>query len=394
MFRKFLYILSLPLVIFSCNDEGIEDTVSYSRILEDGSYNNGFQPVAIKETGDGGAIIISAVNDDPESYPRVTVIKIDNEGLWESETPLPAGYVSPANGLVEIDSVFYFFCMDENSYRAYLVSIDQEGVASDPIPAGGAPSFPLATGIVNDNIALLSYDAQDKRTVVSLHATAGNQVGSIAYTIGEGSDADPLILAHFAQRKSRLPFAIGETADGTAYFNGLYNFSLALVFTNLGQNPSGVVQGQGDEGGISALLPLSNGSFALSGFQYESNFIRPEATVNTTGVSSSINFLDRDIPEIKSNSSVKIIEYTLNENNYTVFAVETESRQIGLYFYEGQNLVATEYVGYLNGFNLGDITITDDNSILILASTYTAGRFERLFVRKIAEERIDEIINP
>jgi hypothetical protein len=210
---------------------------------------------------------------------------------------------------MERDSMFYFFCMEANTFRGFIVSVDQNGVASDPTPLGGTPLFPLAANLINDQFYLLSYDAQNKRSNISVHTAEGNQTGSVSYTIGEGSDADPLILKHFAERKSRLPFAIGIAAGGNVYMNGLYNFSFSLVFTNFADAPAGVVQGQADIGGISAILPLSSGSYALAGFQYETNFIRPLQNLNEQGISSSINFLDRDIPEMKANSRVDMVEW-------------------------------------------------------------------------------------
>ena len=391
MRSSFLAILVLTLLFFSCSEDTVENE-DFSRIIEDGSYNNAYFPVGIRETLDGGAIVVSAISSEPENYPGVVVTKIDDDGFWENESTLGSPYVSPSGEIMESDSLFYFFCMDENNFRTYIVSVNQEGEMGNPVPLGGSPTFPLAGNLINDQFFLLSYDAQNKRSVVSAHTADGNQTGSFSYTIGEGSDADPLILSHFAQRKSRLPFFIGEWGNGNVYFNGLYNFSLSLVFSNFTDTPAGVVQGQSDEGGVNALLQLEDGNYAVAGFQFETNFIRPDQALNEQGISSSINFLDRDIPEIKANSNVDIISYTIEPESYTVVAAETESRQIVLYFYQDEILIAAEYIGYLNGFNLGEIIVTEDNSILLLASTYTAGRFERIYVEKLSESRISKIL--
>lgn len=380
--------------LFSCREE-LEDELSYIQILDDRSYINAFEPIAIGTTSDGGAIVVSAKNTDAISYPEVSISVVDEGGIWLSETTLPDPYSSPVRELVEIDSSYYLFFMDENNYRTYFVRIDKQGNIGSPTQVGGAPTFPLAASAAGNEILLLSYDAEDKRSVLSRLNVDGQQIASTSYTIGEGSDADPLILGHFSQRRSRLPFKVGPLDEGGFYFNGLYNFSLSLVFTNFGDNPTGVIQGQGVFGGISSCLPLGNGNFAITGFQFEQNFVRPSVSISTNGITSSIDLLDRDQAEIKANSPTDIISYTLNEQTYTVVAAETESEQVVLYIYnlEGTQ-IAAHYIGYINSFTLGDMSVSEDNSLLILGSTFTAGRFERLFVQQLSETRMQEIIAP
>lgn len=393
--RQHLYLAILVVTIFSCNEE-LEDEDSYTRILDDQTYENAYEPIAIAETFDGGAIVLAAVASDPESYPRVSVLKVDELGNWERINTLPDPYVSPASGMGRLDSTFYFFCMDENNYRTYMVSVNQQGDILNQVPAGGSPTFPLASfaDSLSNELLLLSYDAENKRSVVTRHAPDANQTGGAAYTIGEGSDADPLVLAHFAQRRSRLPFSIGRAANGSYYFNGLFNFSFSLVFTSFGDNPTGVIQGQGTSGGISAILPLNTGNYAAAGYQFEQNFIRPDVPLTETGISSSIDLLDRDQAELRSNSRIKMTTYTLDQQNFMVCAGETESREIVLYVYDAEGqLIDSKYIGNINSFNLGDIVVTADNSLLVLGSTFVAGRFERLFVQKISEIQMKDLIN-
>jgi hypothetical protein len=77
MRTTFLRILFLPFLLFACGGDEFEDTVSFSRILEDGDYSVAYYPVGIRETSDGGTLILAGKNVDPESYPQVVVIKTD-----------------------------------------------------------------------------------------------------------------------------------------------------------------------------------------------------------------------------------------------------------------------------------------------------------------------------
>jgi len=390
LIRRYSFIIS-ALFFLACNEETV-DEVSFGKILDDNSYTNSYEPVGVVETNDGGAVIITNVISDATNYPNISVIKVDEKGNWVNQFSAPDNYVFALGNVMQLDSIIYFVCMENTTFRANLASVNQDVSFLNFNPLIGS-SFPLAAELINDQINLLHYDAEDKQSILSAFNTDGSLNNRVSYTIGEGSDADPIILNHYAQRKSRLPFEVGESASGGIYFNGLYNFSFSLVFSNFADSPAGVILGQGTNSGISSITPLSSGSYGVAGFQFEQNFIRPTTTLQESGVSSSIDYFDRDFVELKSNSIVEIIEYQLNNTNYIVAAAETEGRQIVLYFYDDSGLlVNTKYIGFLNAFTLGDIAVTTDNSLLLLGSTYVGGRFERIFIEKISEIQMNTLL--
>ena len=84
--------------------------------------------------------------------------------------------------------------------------------------------------------------------------------------------------------------------------------------------------------------------------------------------------------------------YTLNEVEYIIYAAETKSRQIALYMYEKNsgNFAGLTYIGYASPFTLSSLTVDDENHLVVLGTTYVAGRFRRIFVEKISETDMEK----
>jgi len=164
---------------------------------------------------------------------------------------------------------------------------------------------------------------------------------------------------------------------------------MSLVFNNLTDNPTGVVQGQSSDAGIRALLPISGDQFAIAGYQFSANYQIPSQTLSTGDITSSVNLYPGDMGELKSYTPSKIISYTTTSGSqYLIYASETESRQIILNIYDqtDSNLVGVKKIGFINPFTFSSIKVSSDNSIIILGTTLSAGRFERIMLTKISEE--------
>src|SRR5690606_14991572 len=104
----------------------------------------------------------------------------------------------------------------------------------------------------------------------------------------------------------RFPFQIGKVSDALYFFNGFENYSFSLVFTNLqGNGPVGVVQGQQDDGGFSAVVPLNNGKFAASRFDFGQNYFLPGVTLQTNGPTMGAYLGGFVLPELVPDAPVK-----------------------------------------------------------------------------------------
>lgn len=229
-------------------------------------------------------------------------------------------------------------------------------------------SYPLAANLTsNNNLLLLSYDPNGLNSILTEVSPQGNILQQAGYSIGPGSDVQDAIVNHFTKRSARIPFFCGQAAGNRYYFNGFYNYTLSMVFTNFGDEPTGVLQGQGTDAGMKAAYSTASGDFAIVGYHFSDHFMNAKTSLPINEIRSSVNLFDRNIPEIAEKSVCRITPYNGVNRELVIIASETEGRQVVLYFYDlnsGQ-LEATYYLGTLNPFTLSSIIALEDGGIAI-----------------------------
>ncbi|WP_421763389.1 hypothetical protein [Ekhidna sp.] len=387
-------LLVLVFSNISCSDEEPALSESFFKIYDDSNLDVSYRPIDVVETVDG-FIILTGTELSNSDFMGVSLIKIDEEGNYEYESILD-DYVVPIGKvhLNESDSNSYFFVMNPTSLEAILIGVNPQLEIEVESTLGGI-NYPLSSArLSNGNLLLQSYDPLSQETEISEIALDGSYVGGNRYSIGPGGDVEEEIINHYLNASERpLPFFCGEVASGSYYFNGFYNYSFSLVFTDFSDSPSGVVQGQSSNAGIRAALPLSGSEFAVSGFQFDENYQLSSTTLSTTGISSSADLYPGNMAEVKPYTPVEIIRYT-NSSTYSIFASETKGRQILLNFYsDAGEIIGMSRIGYLNPFTFSSIKVGSDNSLLVLGTTFVAGRFERIALNKISENEIAGFID-
>ncbi len=394
-FTNILLVLS-TLLVFSCSEEvEIEPTERYLRIVDDQDYNAEYDPISIQETFNGGSLILSGINLDNSPFRGVKIVRLDSIGGYVGETILDGNYVNPVGDFMTIDSTYYFFCMESGNLTTNLVAVNDAGTVTGTTVVSGR-LYPLAGGITSNNTFLLmNYNPNSQTTQISELSADGAISRSAGYSIGAGDDVEPDILKHLTDPLTHYNFFVGESGDGV-FFNGFYNYTLSLVFSSFGGNPTGVLQGQQTIAGMKAVTHISGSNFAFLGFQYDQNFVQPFTALSTSGTASSVNFFDRSVPEIKADATAKIVLVEASNGEVlTVFATETEGRQTILYFYDSEGiLLGYRYIGNSNPYTFADITTTEDGGLLVTGTTFVASRFERIYVAKIPEKEIEDIVNP
>jgi hypothetical protein len=282
--------------------------------------------------------------------------------------------------------------MDAFSLQAQVVETDEANENTTISPINGI-TYPAAVGQDGaSSFVLLSYDQADKNTIISRHTMSGaSQGNALAFTIGAGEDVEEPIINHFLRTGKRLPFQVGKIPGGAYYFNGFYNYTLSLVFTNLSPNGSiGVVQGQQDDGGFSAVYPLGGNKFAASRFNFGDNFFLPNVDMSTNGTSIAVELGGNSFPELTSNASVKIHSKVIGTANTLIFASDTKSKQIGLFFYNESTgeFLSSRYLGFSNPFEVASISSTSDDGLIVCGTTYLAGRFPRICLLKLSKDEL------
>ncbi|RJE74194.1 hypothetical protein [Reichenbachiella sp. MSK19-1] len=396
--KNLVYALFLLIILAACKDDEIDPKTSFTKIYDSFRSDQSYYPIDIVATETGFLVLTSQSlknTDDDRNYSGVQLIELDEEGNYVAETTLNAEqYDSPIGDFMTIDDMYYFVMMDNNK-RAQLASVGSSIESLVITPLSNGLTWPLAASLsTNDNIILLSFDGTDQ-TIISLVNLDGTATTNAAYSIGTNNDIAAVIFDHFTDpERYGLPFFCGQLSETTYYFNGIYDHTLSLVFTNLGQNPTGVCQGQGTDGGLTALLPLPSGSYSLFGYQFNDNFIQPNQAIANDVVTSSINFMNVPFSEYKSRTPANIVSYERNGTMYSVIAAETQSRQIALNVFDiaTSESVGVLKIGNINPYTLSSIKVDEDNNLLVLGTTLVSGRFPRVFLKKISEKEMSDLI--
>ena len=384
--------ISLLMFVIGCdiNNNDIAPNKTFTRIYDDDRFGEVYYPLDIVQTKDDGFLILSERRIEGSIFTGVYLIKTDLNGAVESTSSLANDFVHPVKQLLENNGQYYFVCMGDLNQEAYLVAINDTGQMIDPVSIQGA-TYPLSLALDGNFFVMQSYNNTDKRTVMSVFDASGQISKQAEFSIGAGENVETPIINHFTKNGTQLPFQVGKTGS-SYYFNGFYNYTFSLVFTDLsGGNPSGVCQGQQNLGGIGAVQPLTGSTFAISRFNFGDNYLAPAATIPTNEITSSVDIPGNTFPELVENARV-IIKSFPDGGNW-LYASTTKSRRIVLFGFtqvKGE-LMGTRYLGSASPFEIASFTFTTDGGVAVLTQTFVEGRFPRIAVFKLSTEEVDAL---
>ena len=389
---RLLALATITLLFIGCSNDSdpAADKASFTRIYDNNKYNASYFPIDVKQTPDGGYLILGGRRIEDSNFSGIYLMKVDEFGGFISEQEVDENFVNPIGPLLESGGNYFFFCMSSVGLQTQLFQVDAEATLSNPVSIGG--SYPAAAAIDGNNFLLLSYDNFNKASVVSVVTPTGSITQSKSFSIGAGDAVEEPIINHFLRTGKQIPFLVGK-AGTQYYFNGFFNYTLSLCFTNLvADDPQGIVQGQQDDGGVSQVMPLDGGKFALTRFNFGDNYLIPNVTLNTSGISSSTDLGGNPFPELISNATVKILRATIGTKKVAIYGSDTRSKQIALFGYdEGTGeFIGSKYLGFSNPFEIAALAPTVDGGLVICGTTYVAGRFPRICIFKLSKDQVTE----
>jgi hypothetical protein len=395
---KSLFLL-FTILIYGCDikDNEVEVNSSFLRVYDNNQFDGSYIPLDIQQTSDGGYLILSGRRIRESNFVGINILKIDATGTFVNEFKMEENFVHPVYSLIKNDEGFYFFCMDAVSLQAHIAKISEDDGEVESITPVQSTNYPLYASASDDNSFILqSYNITDKQTVLSVVNGSGNVSKRKVFGIGAGEDVEKPLIEHFTRTGKQLPFLSGKTLDGMFYFNGFFNYTFSLVFTNLSSNePSGVVQGQQDDGGISALLPLEVANkYALSTFNFGDNYLHSNSTLSKQGISSTVDLVGFSMPELQPDARVILKRVTVNAKKSVVYGSNTKNGQILLLGYDEVTgeLKGTKYLGFSYPYEIAGFVQTEDEGLAVAALTYVAGRFPRICLFKLSKEELKEIV--
>ena len=392
--KKFIYLNTLLLAFAMSCDISKNDVLpanSFTKIYDDNRFEQEYYPLDIIQTADEGFLILAELKNDQSLFTSVYVLKTDALGAIISTNEMSSPFVMPVNGWQKIGANYYFVCMDETNLTAQLIPVTEAGGLEAAVPLNGI-TYPLVVTSDGSELTILSYDNANSESVLSTATTTGQTNQQKGYTIGAGVDVEKPIIDHLTRNGDILPFQVGKTKDGLYYFNGFYNYTFSLVFTNFGDSPTGVCQGQLSLGGISAVSSLGNDMFGVARFNFGDNYLAPTASISTNSITSSTDLEGNTFPEIENKSAVRLVE--IEAVGKWLYATSTQNNQVVLYGFDQTSgaVLGTSYLGNGNPYTLAAVTPTLDGGIAILARTSLEGRFPRIALFKRDKEFLDELM--
>ena len=387
-----LILIWLPFAACDIEESESDPALSFTRIYDDNRFEASYQPIDISQTPDDGYLILASRQTENSSFPSAYLMKLDAEGNFVQENDFGNELSHPLDNFLEIGGKLYFVAMNGTDLRALLVPVNEDGTTAEPVQLGGL-MYPLHAAADNGNIILQSYDHEDKRTVVSVVSTGGTISKQSSFDIGPGSETEAPIIGHFTQSGKKLPFRVGKTPSGLYYFNGFYNYTFSLVFTDLADDGVvGVTQGQHENGGISEVMPMNQGYFAVSSFNFGINYLMPRIKLEMTGITSTVDLVGNPFPELVPDAPVEIRRLSINSSPVITFGSFTRNGQIVLHAFDETSgiLLGSEYLGYGDQNTLSSFIGTSDGGIAVLGTTFVAGRFGRIVLYKLSTEQASQ----
>ncbi|MEA2041255.1 MAG: hypothetical protein U9N85_01715 [Bacteroidota bacterium] len=384
-------IIFFAFVISGCdiiNNKDVEPNFEFTKVISNLDFDSDFYAHDIKQTSDGGFIILASVYNNDNTYIWTTphIIKIDSMGNMVGERAVESPYVNPVGNMIQTSGGLYFACMNETSLETHLLKINETTAEITPEISYTNISYPLAVSQNSDNSFLIQgYNIYARTT--SLSEINADMTIAQSNTFSLYEDAEEIVINHLTKRGKQYPFFTGEAGD-YYYFNGLYNYSFSLVFVNKTDlSYQGVMNGFRYSGAVSSLSNISTGNYAFSTFFEGNNYFFPAGEINETAV-SSIENLDGDImPNIQTDANVITKSVTINGTDMTVIASNTNDNQIILMFFDQSgSLLNTKKIMDNHRIEISQLIQTNDDSIVIVGRTFAAGQFSRVFVSKISVE--------
>ncbi len=387
----FCALLLAGLTLSGCIEKSdpVYDQENFTSIFDNDQFSVSHFPIDFKETTDGGYLVLGERRLQNSNFRGIYLMRADKFGKFVSEIEVDEQYVNPVGDFMVIGDQYYFFCMDALTLQTQLARIDAHA-ENLTITAAGGLTYPAAASLDGSNFLLLSYDHVDKLTVVSSHNSSGATIGQPAgFSIGAGDEVEEPIINHFIRTGKRFPFQVGRISGGPYFFNGFENYTFSLVFTNL-SSIQGVVQGQQDDGGFSAVYPLGGNKFAAARFNFGDNYFLPNVNLSTTGPTIGVDLGGNTLPELVNSAPVRIVRAQVNNKNVLIFASDTKSKQIGLFFYDESTgeFISSRYLGFSNPFEAASLVQTNDKGLAVCGTTYLAGRFPRICLIKISADEL------
>ena len=367
---------------------------AFSKIYDNPDMNLSFFPVDLEQTTDGGFLILSVYTDTTLStFPLIQVMKTDKTGkrLWE--TLVDKAYCSVVPSIMMLGNNYFFICMDAVNQQTRVMQIDagSGGVAEVNALEYQYPLYCMKDG--NGDVLMLNFDRLARTSVLTKYSSGFEEEWSHAFPIID--DVKHKIELHLGKTGMQFPFFIGQVGTSSLshyYVNCFYNYTMTLLFVESATGTqTGTLYTYQDDAAVSAATSIENNRFALSRYYSGDNYVNPSVELDLASTQSITDYPDFALPELAPDAPVQCIHATINGKDVVVYASQTRTNQLGLYFYDAADgtLKDVKFLNEKYPVNLAGLEFTQEEGLSVLAQTYVIGRFPRVYLIKLSPEDLE-----
>ncbi|PKR80496.1 hypothetical protein CW751_08960 [Brumimicrobium salinarum] len=360
---------------------------SFVKIYHDENGNKNDHPLSIHATKDNGFLILNAFNGW-----NIEILKTDQYGELAWKYELPEQYVNAVPHLISKNDELYFVCMNAVGLFTYIMRVDENGKQVTEFAQHQNIQYPTSVLKTGNAVYIQNYNRISFETGIFELNTEMDQIiksGSVMVF----ADVEEKIVDHVHFTGKRFPFFIEKT-DNHVIVNGFNNYSFSTVFMDNDLNYTGVYNGAAFEGGLNALLPLSNTNFAIARFSFSNLYFNPRAKLTPTAIEIAESIPAVGMSTLAAENPVLIKSINIKGEVYTTYLATTKSNQLILQLYQAGNEepVAIKYMGESVPLKASDFLQTSDEGLMILAQVAVMGSFNRVATIKLSAEELEELI--
>jgi hypothetical protein len=106
---------------------------------------------------------------------------------------------------------------------------------------------------------------------------------------------------------------------------------------------------------------------------------------------SITDYPDFSLPELAPDAPVRCLHAEINNKEVVVFASQTRTNQLGLYFYDASNgdLKTVKFLNEKYPVTLAGMEYTREEGLALLSQTFVVGRFPRIYLIKLSPEDLE-----
>ena len=386
-----LLILGLTLSVAGCKKNDAEPEDLFIKVYDDPNGNKHFHPLSITSSeAEDGYIVVSAF----DSW-RIQIMKVNLAGEFQWKYELPANFVNAVPSIIKKNGQNFIVCMDAVGLFTYVLKIDEATQTTTQVSSFSDVLYPTYVYNSGQHIYLQNYDRMS--FVTGIHELSGD-LSSLTQSnsLNIFTDVEDRIVNHVTYNGDRIPFFISTTqSQNYIVMNGFYNYSFSMIFLNPDLSFAGVYNGEGFNGGATAISPVSGNQFSLARFSYDNLYFNANAALTPTTIDITSSIPAQGQSELDPGKPVLIKDLTIGGTTYKAYLSSTRSNQLLLSIYEsgGGTLVGKKYLGQNTPIVASDFIQTSDNGLNILVQAKIMGSIDRIGLIKLSKEQLEAIID-